>query len=94
MKQMERGISRNKGQPGAAQRRSKHEHERRRRQRELALNDTRPLLSVADAAKRLGCSRWTAYRLIQAGELRSVTVGKTLKVHPIDLDDYLLGTAS
>lgn len=83
-------------QTGTARRNSKSEHRAREREallaeriEEAAKADSRPLLSVEGAARYLDCSRWTVYRLIEAGELQAVTVGKRIKVRPADIDRYL-----
>jgi excisionase family DNA binding protein len=49
----------------------------------------RPVLSVNEAARVLGIERATLYRLLRAGELESVRVGKRRKFRPEDLDAYL-----
>jgi excisionase family DNA binding protein len=49
----------------------------------------RPVLSVNQAAEVLGVERATVYRLLRAGELESVRVGKRQKFRPEDLDAYL-----
>jgi excisionase family DNA binding protein len=49
----------------------------------------RPVLSVNEAARVLGIERATLYRLLRAGELESVRVGKRQKFRPEDLDAYL-----
>lgn len=35
---------------------------------------------VNEAARQLGCSRETVYRLLRSGELRSYTLGRTRRV--------------
>jgi len=49
----------------------------------------RPVLSINEAARVLGIERATVYRLLRAGELESVRVGKRQKFRPEDLDAYL-----
>lgn len=44
------------------------------------------LLSVAEAAKRLGVSRTSAYQLIGSGRLRSITVGRRRLVPASELE--------
>jgi len=51
--------------------------------------DTRPLMSLEATARYLGVSRWTVYRMLDTGELRSVTIGGRRKVRPVDLDAML-----
>ena len=48
-------------------------------------------LSVQEAAKRLGVSRSTAWRMVQSGELRSVRAGKRVIVPVSATNDYLAG---
>ncbi|QFZ16203.1 helix-turn-helix domain-containing protein [Saccharothrix syringae] len=47
------------------------------------------LLSVQTVAEVLSVSRWTVYRLIWDGELRSVQVGRCRRVPQAALDEYL-----
>ena len=47
------------------------------------------MLSVNEAARVLGVERSTLYRLLRAGELQAVRVGKRRKFRPEDLDAYL-----
>jgi excisionase family DNA binding protein len=49
----------------------------------------RPVLSVNEAARVLGIERATLYRLLRAGELESVRVGKRQKFRPEDIEAYL-----
>jgi excisionase family DNA binding protein len=51
--------------------------------------DERPLLSADGAARHMGTSRWTVYRLHHAGLLKAVKVGTRFKFRPADIDDYL-----
>jgi len=51
-------------------------------------------LSVAEAGKRIGVSKSTAWRLVQAGLLRSVRAGKRVIVPLSATNDYLAGNAS
>ncbi len=48
-----------------------------------------PVLSINEAADVLGIARATVYRLLRAGEIESVRVGKRQKFRPEDLDAYL-----
>lgn len=50
---------------------------------------TGPVLSVAHAATYLDVSRWTVYRLVESGELRSITIGGHKRIALSDLADYL-----
>ena len=46
-------------------------------------------LTVAEVAALLRVSTMTVYRLIKAGELASVRVGKSYRVREDDVDAYL-----
>ncbi len=46
-------------------------------------------LTVAEVASLLRVSTMTVYRLIKAGELASVRVGKSYRVREDDIDRYL-----
>jgi excisionase family DNA binding protein len=47
------------------------------------------LLTVAEVAELLRVSNMTVYRLLKAGELPSVRIGKSFRVREEDLDAYL-----
>ncbi|WP_236592345.1 excisionase family DNA-binding protein [Streptomyces sp. NHF165] len=47
------------------------------------------LLSVEEAARRLGIGRTVCYRLISAGELESVTVGRLRRVPADAIPEYV-----
>lgn len=53
------------------------------------LTDDRPLLDQEKAARRLGVSRWTVRRLVDAGELKPVKVGTSLRYRQADIEQYL-----
>jgi excisionase family DNA binding protein len=46
-------------------------------------------LTVTEVADHIRVSNMTVYRLIKAGELRAVRVGKSFRVREDDLDAYL-----
>lgn len=46
-------------------------------------------LTVREVAAVLRVSNMTVYRLINAGELPALRVGKSLRLRKDDLDDYL-----
>ena len=46
-------------------------------------------LTVAEVAAMLRVSTMTVYRLIKAGELRAVRVGKSYRLSEDDVDRYL-----
>jgi excisionase family DNA binding protein len=48
------------------------------------------LLTVDDAAARLGISRSLAYALIRSGQLRSVKIGKLRRVRADALDELIV----
>ncbi|MEU4390592.1 helix-turn-helix domain-containing protein [Kribbella sp. NPDC023855] len=47
------------------------------------------LLTVEEAAKRLGIGRTTCYGLVMSGEIESVPVGRLRRVPVECLDDYV-----
>lgn len=47
--------------------------------------------SVAEIAKQLGVSRNTAYALVRSGTLRSIRVGRQIRVPRSALENYLNG---
>jgi excisionase family DNA binding protein len=49
-------------------------------------------LTVAEVAGQLRVSNMTVYRLIKAGRLASVRVGKSYRVREDDVDRYLAST--
>ncbi len=49
-------------------------------------------LTVAEVAGQLRVSTMTVYRLIKAGQLASVRVGKSYRVRENDVDRYLAST--
>lgn len=50
--------------------------------------DTR-LLRIDDVAIRLSISRSMAWKLVTLGELRSLRIGRAVRVRPADLEAYL-----
>ncbi len=49
-------------------------------------------LTAAEVAGQLRVSTMTVYRLIKAGQLPAVRVGKSYRVREDDVDRYLAGT--
>ena len=47
------------------------------------------LLKASEAAERLGVSASTIFRLVRAGRLRSVLVGKQRRIPLIALDEFV-----
>lgn len=50
-------------------------------------------LTVCQVADLLGVSKNTAYNLVRSGQLRSVRVGRQIRVPRSALENYLNGTA-
>ena len=55
--------------------------------------DSGRLLRIEAVAERLSVSRSMAWKLIDSGALRSVRIGRAVRVLPHDLDDYLADPA-
>ncbi|HET9060905.1 MAG TPA: helix-turn-helix domain-containing protein [Acidimicrobiales bacterium] len=56
------------------------------------LNDARPrsrYVTVAEVADLLRVSNMTVYRLVQAGRLPAVRVGRSYRIREEDVDSYL-----
>jgi excisionase family DNA binding protein len=51
------------------------------------------LLRLAEVADRLAISRSMAWKLIAIGELRSLQIGRAVRVRPADLEAYLQAVA-
>lgn len=51
------------------------------------------LLRIEAVAKRLSVSRSMAWKLIDSGVLRSVRIGRAVRVRPADLESYLADPA-
>ncbi len=51
------------------------------------------LLRIEEIADRLSVSRSMAWKLIALGQLRSVRIGRAVRVRPQDLEDYVAGAA-
>lgn len=47
------------------------------------------LLRIEDVAQRLAVSRSMAWKLIAYGQLRSVRIGRAVRVRPADLEAYV-----
>ncbi|CAN5491415.1 hypothetical protein BH24CHL9_BH24CHL9_11830 [soil metagenome] len=50
---------------------------------------TTRLLRIEDVAQRLAVSRSMAWKLIAQGDLRSVRIGRSVRVRPADLDAFV-----
>ena len=55
--------------------------------------DSGRLLRIEQIAERLSVSRSMAWKLIDSGVLRSVRIGRAVRVLPQDLEDYLADPA-
>jgi excisionase family DNA binding protein len=55
----------------------------------LPIDWTLALLTVEEAARRLGIGRTVCYRLISSGELESVTVGRLRKIPADAVPEYV-----
>jgi excisionase family DNA binding protein len=49
----------------------------------------RVVLTIEEAARRLGIGRTTMYALVMSGEVRSVTIGRLRRVPAQCLDEYV-----
>lgn len=54
-----------------------------------AIDSRSRFLTVAEVARQLRVSNMTVYRLVQAGELPAVRVGRSYRINADDLDRYL-----
>jgi excisionase family DNA binding protein len=52
-------------------------------------NELDVLLKGNDVARILNISRSMAYQLIQRGEIRSLQIGRSVRVQPKDLKDFI-----
>lgn len=55
--------------------------------------DSSRLLRIEQIAERLSVSRSMAWKLIDSGALRSVRIGRAVRVRPADLEAYLADPA-
>lgn len=51
------------------------------------------LLHIEQVAQRLSVSRSMAWKIIDSGQLRSLRIGRVVRVRPEDLDAYLADPA-
>jgi excisionase family DNA binding protein len=54
----------------------------------------RVLLSVEEAANRLGIGRTFAWRLVRTGDLKSVQIGRLRRIHVDAIREYTAGLTS
>ena len=52
------------------------------------------LLKVAEVAQILNISKSLAYRLIQSGDLPSIRLGRSVRVRPADLEQFIQSNLS
>jgi len=58
-----------------------------------AMDRHAPLLRIDDVADRLAVSRSMAHKLVGQGAIRSVRIGRAVRVRPADLDAFLADAA-
>ncbi|OHX05196.1 helix-turn-helix domain-containing protein [Micromonospora sp. WMMB235] len=51
--------------------------------------ENRVVLTIEEAAQRLGIGRTTMYALIKTGQIRTVTIGRLRRVPTFCLDEYV-----
>ncbi|WCZ31715.1 helix-turn-helix domain-containing protein [Corynebacterium massiliense] len=55
----------------------------------MANEDKGTFLTVAEVAEMMRVSKMTVYRLVHAGDLPAVRVGRSFRVHEKAVSDYL-----
>jgi excisionase family DNA binding protein len=58
-----------------------------------AVDGSGRLLRIEQVADRLSVSRSMAWKIIDLGHLRSLRIGRAVRVRPQDLEDYLADPA-
>ena len=58
------------------------------------INGQTKLLKADDVAELLSISRAYVYKLIGTGDLSSVHIGRSVRVRPQDLDEFIVGNLS
>ena len=53
--------------------------------------DRSPIVTVTEAARLLGVSRWTVYRAIERGELESFKLGGCLRLRRAEIERVIHG---
>lgn len=56
-------------------------------------DDLEPVLTVSEVMEVLGCGRRTAYDLVASGALRSVRLGRAIRIPRSALREFLDGRA-
>ena len=62
------------------------------RERKNTLNSSNPeegLLSVKDLARRLNCGRTKAWELVYTRQIRTIRVGRLVRISPDDLAEFM-----
>ncbi len=49
------------------------------------------LLRLDEVADRLSISKSMAWKLVAFGQIRSVRIGRAVRIRPADLDEYVAG---
>ena len=49
------------------------------------------LLRLDEVADRLSISKSMAWKLVAFGQIRSIRIGRAVRVRPADLDEYVAG---
>ena len=57
--------------------------------KEKAAQPDNKYLKISEVGERLSISSMTVYRLVQSGDLPAIRVGKTIRIHPKDLRNYI-----
>ena len=55
----------------------------------MANEDKGTFLTIAEVAEIMRVSKMTVYRLVHAGEMPAVRVGRSFRVHEKAVEDYL-----
>ncbi|NYH42627.1 excisionase family DNA binding protein [Micromonospora jinlongensis] len=55
----------------------------------MTTTDHRVVLTIEEAAQRLGIGRTTMYALVKSGQIRTVTIGRLRRVPSFCLDEYV-----
>lgn len=55
----------------------------------MTSGNNRVVLTIEEAAQRLGIGRTTMYGLIKTGKIRTVTIGRLRRVPTFCLDEYV-----
>ncbi len=53
------------------------------------MNIQNHLLKPEDVASTLSLAKSTVYKLLQVGDIPSIKIGRSVRVRPTDLDDFI-----